>query len=100
MVSKARENQAIDALQEVLQTAFKDDFEDGTIIRWISHNDRTDFDYHYAAIKGGGSWWLTGTAQWYGKALFQYQEFVERVLKHANTREVQIITKNAVRDIS
>ncbi len=64
---------------------FRDTFEEGDVIRWVSGGR-----FKYAAIKAGGRWWITGVANWYGAKVFSYEEFVEEVLANAETSNIEI----------
>lgn len=77
-------DETIKALSEDVSKSNRRKMKDGTVIRFRSSNDR----YTYAAIYAGGRFWITGTGTWYGGNVFDYEEFVERVLGTASKIEV------------
>jgi hypothetical protein len=65
-----------------------DRFNDGDVIRWISKaNDGREFTY--VVVKAGGRYWITGTALWYGKQIFSYDEVV-KILARDDVIEVEV----------
>jgi hypothetical protein len=66
----------------------KDDFDEGTVIRWLSvtSDDKT---YTYVVVKAAGKWWITGTALWYGKQIFTYEELVG-ILSRSDVATVEV----------
>lgn len=57
-----------------------------TVIKFISGDL-----YSYAAIWVAGYWWITGTANYFGKNKFEHQEFMS-LLNKSGITEVKIAT--------
>ena len=73
---------SLEALAEDVGRSNRRKMKDGTVIRFTSGR------YTYAAIYTGGRFWITGTGAWYGGNVFDYDDFVERVLGPSATIEV------------
>lgn len=78
---------SIKGLKKALKKKVKDDFADGDVIRWKSANK-----YTYAVVKAGGRWWITGTAVYYGKQIFTFDEIIE-ILSLSEVSEIAVASE-------
>ena len=76
---------AIQAFREQVVTSAKDKFAEGDVVRWIGGG------YRYAAIKAGGRWWITGTGNWYGTHVFDYEGLI-KALNRSDVTGVAVAT--------
>lgn len=76
---------SVDALREQVGSLPQRKVKNRTVIRFTSGN------YTYAAVYTGGKWWITGTGRWYGRNVFDHEEFVRDVLGAAG--KVQVATR-------
>ena len=71
-------------LTEALKNKAADTFKEGDVIRWKSGDK-----YTYAVVKAGGRWWITGTAVYYGKQIFTFDELV-KILQMSEVTDIAV----------
>lgn len=77
-------SEAIDALKEDLGTVNKRKMKSGMVLRYKSGQ------FTYAAVYVSGKFFITGTGGWYGRNVFDYDEFVTDVLGAADKVQIAI----------
>lgn len=79
---------AYETLCADLRNRATDRFDRGDVIRWID-----DGRYNYAVIKDSrGMWVITGTAAYYGRSVFTYDQLLD-VLSKPSVSDIYVATE-------
>lgn len=78
----------LDRLRGDLDSKVTDRFPEGTVVRWKSGGR-----YTYAALKAGGRWWITGTANYYGGRVFDYDGLLD-ILGRSDVSDISAALNN------